>query len=118
MPEYIKKLRIYGELGILKKNKKTFAKLENKGQSCMFTGYCDSHAADTYRLYVFSTQRIVKARDVLWTNDKHKIKEEPKTELGRTFDIDIDKWIEEDDGIVDPNEMTIITDKKKTYLVI
>ena len=38
-PNYIRKPRIFGELGILKKNKKIFSKLENKGQTCMFVGY-------------------------------------------------------------------------------
>ena len=67
-PNYIKKPRIFGELGILKKNKKIFSKLENKGQTCTFVGYSDHHAADTYRLYMLGTGRVVIARDVLWMN--------------------------------------------------
>ena len=38
MPKYIKKPRIFGKMGVIKKNKKMFAKLENKGQSCIFVG--------------------------------------------------------------------------------
>ena len=42
-----KKPRIFGEMGILKKNQKIFSKLENKGQTCMFVGYSECHAPDT-----------------------------------------------------------------------
>ena len=55
------KQRIFGELGKLKKNKKTLSKLKNKGVSCMFLGYSENHPANTYR-------GVVIARDVQWLN--------------------------------------------------
>ena len=58
-PKYFSKPRTFGEMGILKKNKKMFSKLENKGQSCMFVGYSNEHAPDTYRLFVLGTRRRV-----------------------------------------------------------
>ena len=56
-PTYIARPRIFGEVGTLKKNKDIFAKLENKGQTCLFVGYSEQHAADTYRLYVLETKK-------------------------------------------------------------
>ena len=113
MPEYMKKPRIFGELGILKRNKKIFSKLENKGETCMFTGYSDCHAPDTYRLYTLVTKRIVVARDVLWTNDKHGVKGDSEVKQGKAFDVDTNMWIDDDEEEEDTDEMTIITNKRK-----
>ena len=81
-------------MGVIKKNKKIFAKLENKGQSCMFVGY-NEHSSDTYRIYVFATKRIVKSRDVLWLNTQYD--EYNNIEVKQDDpDIDIDRWIEDE----------------------
>ena len=83
-------------MGILKKNKKIFSKLENKGQSCMFVGYSNEHAPDTYRIFVLGTRRIVVARDVLWLNAMYnEIKERSIQEP----DINIDLWEEKNTSI-------------------
>ena len=50
---------------------------------------------------------------MLWTNDKPTRKGDEEQIQGCTYDIDIDKWIEEDDGTADPDEMTVVTNKKK-----
>ena len=99
MPRYIRTPRIFGEMGILKKNKKIFAKLENKGQSCMFVGYNEDHSSDTYRLYVLATKRIVKSRDVLWLNTQY---DDPKQSKIRQddSDIDINKWIDDEETYI------------------
>ena len=93
-PKYFSKPRTFGEMGILKKNKKMFSKLENKGQSCMFMGYSEDHSPDTYRLYVLATRRLVIARDVLWLNAKYN-----ETETTRIDEpnINTNLWIDSED---------------------
>ena len=58
-----------------------FAKLENKGQTCLFAEYSEEHANDTYRLYMADSKRIVQARDGLWLNKKYKITKKIMTVL-------------------------------------
>ena len=109
------KPRIFDEIGILKKNKKMFSKLENKGTSCMFVGYSENHPADTYRLYVLDTKKVVIARDVQWLdttiNQNRKIRIDNRG-------VDTSKWIEEeidlDDAKVDEKIVRFATSQDLT----
>ena len=112
MPLYITKPRIFGEMGILKKNKKIYSKLEKKGQVCIFVGYNKDHAPDTYRLFVIDTKRIVKSRDILWTNEKLTINE-PNYCDKENNDIDTDKWIEDED---EKDSIMIVPNQNKINL--
>ena len=106
------KPRVFGEIGILKKNKKMYSKLENKGQICIFVGYNEDHAPDTYRLFVMDTKRVVKLRDIIWTNEKLTI-DEPQNCDKNDYDIDTDKWIEGEDEI---DNILILPNQNKSNL--
>ena len=107
-PTFMNKPRIFGEIGILKKNKKIFSKLENKGTSCMFVGYSEDHPADTYRLYVLDTKKVVIARDVQWLDTT--INQNRRMMIDNRG-IDTSKWIEEeidlDDAKVDEKRLDL-----------
>ena len=65
----IKKLRVFGEMGVIKNHSVKFqSKLRDKGAIVMFVGYADSHSADVYRFLKMGTKRVVLSRDVIWLN--------------------------------------------------
>jgi len=114
-PTFMNKPRIFGEIGILKKNKKIFSKLENKGTSCMFVGYSEDHPADTYRLYILDTRKVVIARDVQWLDTT--INQNRRMMIDNRG-IDTSKWIEEeidlDDAKVDEKKVRFTTSQDLT----
>jgi hypothetical protein len=50
LPKYARHLRTFGEIGVVKTSTKTTAKLDNKGETCLFLGYALNHPGDTYLL--------------------------------------------------------------------
>ena len=47
-PEYWKFLRTFGEMGVVKIHTKIRGKMENRGKTCIFVGYAENSAADTF----------------------------------------------------------------------
>ena len=85
----------------------------------MFVGYSDHHAADTYRLYMLGTGRVVIARDVLWMNVFFN--NETRIDIN-SEGIDMEGWIDEDSdqdyNLKEKKKVTFnITEnkQKKTY---
>ena len=61
-------LRTFGEVGVVKTASPIQAKLENKGNLCIFLGYQDQGPADSYRFLRLATNKIITSRDVTWLN--------------------------------------------------
>ena len=66
-------LRIFGEAGAVKNNKKKLhSKLENRGIVCLFIGYDANHPEDTYRMLNLETKKLIIIRDVKWLKKMYK----------------------------------------------
>ena len=67
MPRWCKKLRAFGDIGIVKKTGKA-GHIEEKGFEGMMVGYCDDSAEEVYKMLNLATNRVSTARDVRWLN--------------------------------------------------
>ena len=65
-PEFSQKLRKWGEAGAVKLKNNRTPKIFDRGQVCMFVGYPDSHACDTYRMWDPRSTRVHVSRDIIW----------------------------------------------------
>ncbi|MFM8622083.1 MAG: reverse transcriptase domain-containing protein, partial [Holophagaceae bacterium] len=63
-------LRTFGEIGIVTKNPggTIKAKLEDRGERCMFLGYAANHAPNVYRMWNIRTNKVWITRDIKWAN--------------------------------------------------
>ena len=50
LPEWTKVMRTWGEAGVVKVKTDTTPKLFERGITCMFDGYSNSHSFDVYRM--------------------------------------------------------------------
>ena len=68
MPIFAKKLRTFGEMGVVldQKNRKIKQKLSNRGKTHIFVGYSSRHSSDVYRMYNLETKRVTVTRDIRW----------------------------------------------------
>ena len=71
LPRWSKRLRIFGEIGVVRKGGK-LSKVENRGFDGMFVGCSDNHGLGVYRLLNLKTHRISVTRDVKWMNVSSK----------------------------------------------
>jgi len=68
---YQSHLRTFGEVGIVTKKPGTTikAKLDDRGERCIFLGYAADHAGNVYRMWNMRTGKVmITRRDVTWTN--------------------------------------------------
>jgi len=65
-PLFLKSLHIFGEIGVTNNAQKLWSKLANHGEHCMFVGYANDHAGDTFKMLNLKTKRIWKLHDVKW----------------------------------------------------
>ena len=68
-PNYLRHLRIFGEIGIVMTPEQEGhkSKIENKGKEIIFVGYSNDHAGDVYRFFDLALKQIKISRDVCWT---------------------------------------------------
>ena len=59
-------LKQFGRSCFVTKRGKIQKKWEDKSEPCIFVGYAEDHAPDTYRLLKTKTSRIILSRDVQW----------------------------------------------------
>ena len=66
----MKYMRPFGEMAVvaIHEGKKMRSKLDNRGQTCMFVGYAESHEGGVYRFLNIHTKRIIMSRDVRGLN--------------------------------------------------
>ena len=64
--QWTKALRTWGEAGVFKLKSKTTQKMANRGITCMFVGYCKSHAENVYRMWNPTTNNVHELQDVTW----------------------------------------------------
>jgi hypothetical protein len=65
LPRFVKYLRKWSEVGVVKLHNSTKPKIYDRGKTCMLVGYSTIHAGDTYRMWDPDSQRV--SRDVVWT---------------------------------------------------
>ena len=60
-------LRTFGKIIIITNvQKKIKAKFDNRGSSCIFVGYSNTHEIDVFRFYDTTTKHIRLSRDITW----------------------------------------------------
>ena len=90
-----KNLSTFGEIGIISnEQKKTKAKWDNHGSSCIFVGYSTTHEIDVFRFYDTTTKHTRLSRDVTWLDKNYGTWKFPKTDIIKL----------EEDYVDDPGE--------------
>lgn len=82
-PDFIKHMRIFGELGVVTQDpgSKIKAKLKDRGVLCMFLGYAKDHAGGVYRMLNLQTRKVWLTRDVYWTRKMYAHKTKKSLEV-------------------------------------
>jgi len=95
-PVFLNSLRVFGEIAVVKNAHKLCRKLANCGEHCMFVGYVNDHAGNTFKLLNLKMHRIWKSRDVKWITSSIVTLEEPKAPAASTEDdeedVDVHAW--------------------------
>jgi len=55
-PVFLGSLRVFGEIAVVNDAQKLHSKLANRGKHCMFVGYMNDHAGNTFKLLNLKTQ--------------------------------------------------------------
>ena len=63
---YLRHLRIFGEIGIVMtpKQEEHKSKIESKGKEAIFVGYSNDHAGDVHRFFDLASKQIKVSRDI------------------------------------------------------
>ena len=64
---WTKHLKKWGQIGFVTIRIKQ-RKLDTKSIKCVFVGYADDHAGDTYRMYNPETGKVILSRDIKWAD--------------------------------------------------
>jgi len=89
-PVFLHSLCIFGEIAMVYNVQKLCSKLANCGDHCMFVGYANNHASDTFKLLNLKTCQIWKSRDVKWIASSIVTLQEPKPQPTPAEDHDDD----------------------------
>jgi len=65
-PKFVKDMRIFGEVRIIKSVEKIRSKLKNPGFPAIFIGYADNHSCGTFRFFNPSSSKVIMSRNVKW----------------------------------------------------
>ncbi len=57
-PVFLGSLRVFGEIAVVHDAQKLRSKLANRREPCMFVGYMNDHAGDTFKLLNLKTRQI------------------------------------------------------------
>lgn len=66
-PKWFRHLKPFGLIGYAANRVDIVSKLEDRSSKVMFLGYSDDHEGSCYRLYKFSSERVIMSRDVRWS---------------------------------------------------
>ena len=61
IPRFAKKLRTWGEAGVVKTKILATPKVGDRGVTCMFVGYNTDHGDDVYRMWNPDTKRLLRS---------------------------------------------------------
>jgi hypothetical protein len=65
LPQFVKNLREWGKVGIVKLRTSTTPKIDDRGKPCMFVGYFLNHTGDTFRNWDPDTKRVDLSQDIV-----------------------------------------------------
>ena len=66
---YCRSLRIFGEMAVVANvQQKIKAKMQDRGNYCIFLGYCENHECDVYHFWDLKTKWVRCSRDATWLN--------------------------------------------------
>lgn len=55
VPRWVRNLKEFGEIGVIRNGKKKLKKIEEKGYTAMFIGYSEIHAGGVYKMMNLQT---------------------------------------------------------------
>ena len=96
--KHTKHLKTFGEICVPAdtSNKVGRTKLDTRGRTCMFLGYCTQHAGDLYRYLHMKTNHIIYSQDVQWLGKMwHEFYSIPSNHSADTYVDPFDDYIEE-----------------------
>jgi len=64
LPRFAKKLRTWGEAGVVRMKALATPKVGDRGATCMFVGYKTDRGDDIYRMWNPDTKRLLRSRDI------------------------------------------------------
>ena len=65
-PEFIKHLRNFGEMGVVRSISRIKSNLENPGMKCMFLEYAQNHEVGKYHMLNIRTKFILLSSAIIW----------------------------------------------------
>jgi hypothetical protein len=110
LPNWMRYLRVFGEIGVVKEHGDIKGKLKNRGRLATFIGYPNSsHAGNVYRFFTLDKKSIILSRDVQWMRkmwgEFSKTKQEQ--DLVDLTDSDEDDIVEDEVDIEDEEEIEV-----------
>ena len=100
VPRFAKKLKIWGEAGVVKTKVVATPKVGDRGVTCMFVGYNTDSGDDVYRMWNPNTKRLHRTRDIRWLGRNYfsnNLIEEARKEDSTTSAHEIDDTEDKDD---------------------
>src|SRR5210317_2097544 len=71
-PKYLRYLRRFGEIAVVKTGAKIKSKLTDRGQYCIFLGYPGNTSVDTHKFFNLHTGRVILSRDITWLDKSYR----------------------------------------------
>ena len=89
IPRFAKKLRTWGEAGVVKTKILATPKVGDRGVTCMFVGYNTDHGDDVYRMWNPITNRLLRSRDIRWLGRYYfdEPKSNPSAKVGENVSV-------------------------------
>ena len=88
LPNYVHKLRVFGEIGIVSNTGEITSATQGRGIKCIFLGYAEGHSGDVYRFYNMRTGKMILSRDVIWVNKTYQEDKSQPIGLEQFYDKD------------------------------
>jgi len=98
LPKWARHLRTWGEAGTVKLKTRTTPKLNDRGATCMFVDYTESHEGDCYFMWDPERNILYTTRDIIWLKRMYFSK--PTEEEEAPITLREDDKLEQDQKVV------------------
>jgi len=72
-PSFISNLHVFGEIGVVNDATPLCSKWANCGIHCMFVGYAEDHAGNTFKMFNLKTHHLANMRYLLGRRQHHQV---------------------------------------------
>src|SRR5210317_2161698 len=70
-PKYLRYLRHFGEIAVVKTGAKIKSKLIDRGHYCIFLGYPGDTSGNTHKFFNLHTGRVILSQDITWLDKSY-----------------------------------------------